>query len=660
MAWDDTPPSKDELAKAPAASWDAAPPTEDEIKASGMQVVDWKGKGEAALQGFGQAATLGYLPQLQAGAEKIRSAIDTGAAKLGIGPETPEMNEERLRKQGFKISGPDNSYVAQRDAAIKRDQALKEEHPGSYLAGQVGGIVATAPAIGGGLTKLPGMAKTAASFGGRVLQGAAGGAAQGALQNPGDTEGEIDPLQIEERKSNAKTGAMLGAVAQVGTEAIKNGADLVTSMPGRMKDWAALKSFKSAGGVKKHWEAAERGVGAEEIGKEMLKQGVVKPGATYEDIAKSAGDLKQKAGRVIGDTYEEATKIVSDPNFQAALSPQHQTLLAQTELNATKIADDLEQSLTAQLTGKAGGSKALAGVKSVLDELRQNGQNVSIEKLQEFKSGVDDLIRYNKDLADLPVAKQYMKVVRDELKSRMESRLGALDKILGSERVGSLKEANRQYGIWANAESAARDRVMRENANRFLSPSDYFTGGLGMAAGFASGDSLESRVKNAAIGGTAALANKGMRLYGNPVVAKAALGAGELMSRIPQQIPGAVTKVAGAMARNPGVLGAGAKSVLGGPKMSAPEAPAEDAPKLIDAPQTPPDKFAARGLERLGITDHALTQALLGDEKGRQLLREASQFSPGSQGFKRIKEQIKRQWVDSTRAPATRQGKGTK
>jgi hypothetical protein len=83
---------------------------------------------------------------------------------------------------------------------------------------------------------------------------------------------------------------------------------------------------------------------------------------------------------------------------------------------------------------------------------------------------------------------------------------------------------------------------------------------------------------------------------------------------------------------------------------------AEGQPQDAPSPQSP-DKFAARGLERLGITDHALTQALLSDEKGRQLLREASAFSPDSPAMKRIKEQIKRGWID--RQPA-RQGKGTK
>lgn len=648
MAWDDTPPSQDELAKAPkAAAWDAEPPSEDEIKNAGMKVVDWKGKGEAGLQGFGQAATMGYLPQLQ-------------AAVGGLIPDPNKGLDEELAKKGFKVEQSKDNYLARRDSALMRDQALKEENPGSYLAGQVGGVIATAPMVGSKLAKLPGLGKTAASLGGRLLQGAAGGAVQGAVQNPGDTQGEIDPLQIEERKANAGKGAALGAAAQLGGEIIGKGADLIKNTPKAMEDWAALKAFKSAGGVKKHWEAAERGVGADEIGKEMIKQGVVKPGATYEDIAKSAGALKQKAGNVISSAYKEATDIVSDPKFQASLSPQQQALLVKTDLNAVQIADDLEHSLAQQFKGRAGGTKALGEVRATLDELRQNG-SASMETLQSFKGDLDHMINYNKALSDQPAAKQALKSVRDEIKNRMQARLDALDNILGSDRLGSLKEANRQYGIWANAEGAAKDRVLRENANRFLSPSDYFSGGMGAVAGFASGDSLEGKLKNAAIGSTLGLANKGMRLYGNPVAAKAALGVGGALGKIPQQLPNAMAAIGNVAVKNPAVFGAGAKNVLGGPK-AQPGAPVEESPAppvMGDEPKAPlkgTDKWASQGIEKLGIRDHALAQQLLKDPEGKRLLIEASRHAPGSAEMKRITDQIKRGWVD--RQPA-RQGKGT-
>jgi hypothetical protein len=56
------------------------------------------------------------------------------------------------------------------------------------------------------------------------------------------------------------------------------------------------------------------------------------------------------------------------------------------------------------------------------------------------------------------------------------------------------------------------------------------------------------------------------------------------------------------------------------------------------------DHWVAQGIEKLGIQDNALTQRLLQDPKGRQLLIQASDLKSGSQAMKKVMNQIQKGW----------------
>lgn len=167
-------------------------------------------KGSAALEGFGQGVAAGYLPQLQAGAER---AIDKGLGLVGMGPDAVD---QKLRSQGFNV--PEQSYVQSRDQNIARMKGYADKAPGYYYGGQVGGVLASAPAVA---KMIPGVAaRPAAGFLSKASQAATSGAIQGAVQNPGDTQGKVDVLQIPERIENAKTGAAIGGGLSVAGSAI--------------------------------------------------------------------------------------------------------------------------------------------------------------------------------------------------------------------------------------------------------------------------------------------------------------------------------------------------------------------------------------------------------------------------------------------------------
>lgn len=577
--------SDEEMAKLEAASSSPKIISDDEMNE--MEKAAKPSRSMAALEGFGQGVGMGYLPQLQALSEPVMTRALDAVTGNNVSEDLPD-------------------YLTRRDENLKRIERYQKEVPGSYYAGQVGGLIAAAPAVAKGLAKVPflqtGAQAPKLGFLGRTAQAAGGGAVMGAVQNPGDRIGVIDPLQTEERIQNAKTGAIVGGATQVGTEAIKKGADLILSIPGRMQDYARLKAFKSSGAMLKDFrKGAERGR-INEMGQEMIEKGIVKAGSTFEDVASTSENLRQSAGQVIRDTYDEAAKILGDQKFVLGLKPAQRTLIKKTNLNAIKFAKELETQFEAELRGKAGGTAALSALRENLEELRSLGKLSNLADVQAFKESLDDIIKYNRSLGDEPLKKQFLFKMRDFLKGKIQERIDALDQVIGSNRLESLKEANRQYGIWAEISRIAKDRVARENANRFASLTDTIAGvggaGVGAVAGAASRGDLEGTLKGAAYGAGLGLINKGARLYGNPILTQATYKTGGLLKAIPSPVTGTVSRTAGLLASQPPTLGgAAAQLVLGGKVMPTPqgllgEPPADQ--RLLQRPSSDPNRKPAR------------------------------------------------------------------
>lgn len=177
---------------------------------------------EAGLESFGQVAAMGYLPQAQAGTQKAIDAL--------FGSPTAEA-DAKLKEQGFSLP-EEESYVEARDSYIDRGEKLSEENP---LASTVG----TGLGIGASMLA-PGMAAgKGAGFLSGMGRGAVAGGAQGAAYNPGDEEGEVDPLQLGDRALNAGIGATLGG-AIGGATGIAGKLAKRQKMTDQIKDSAGL------------------------------------------------------------------------------------------------------------------------------------------------------------------------------------------------------------------------------------------------------------------------------------------------------------------------------------------------------------------------------------------------------------------------------------
>jgi hypothetical protein len=147
-----------------------------------------KDVGDATLTGLNNGLTLGYNPQIQ------------GALGAGYDALTDNMGSDSLSER----------YLKRRDQEVAREKGVSDKAPIAEGLAQL---------AGGAAMPLPGSAETTA---GKLALAGARGAGYGALMNPGDKKGEIDPLQLDQRLQNANTGMATGQVlesAQLGAPA---------------------------------------------------------------------------------------------------------------------------------------------------------------------------------------------------------------------------------------------------------------------------------------------------------------------------------------------------------------------------------------------------------------------------------------------------------
>lgn len=122
--------------------------------------------------------------------------------------------------QGAISAATGGNYLQSRDEALRDLIQGRQEHPMSSTVGQLAGAGASA--------LVPGMVLGKAyTAGGRIAQGAGVGALYGAASNPGDTIGQLNPIQAEDRLKNAAVGAGIGGAI---SGAIEGGTALTDSL----------------------------------------------------------------------------------------------------------------------------------------------------------------------------------------------------------------------------------------------------------------------------------------------------------------------------------------------------------------------------------------------------------------------------------------------
>lgn len=367
----------------------------------------------AALEGFGEGATLGYLNNLQALADKPITAIGNFLT-------------------GNKVEADD--YVKARDFYNKRQERLKEENPGSFGAGQVAGTIVSSMPVA--------KAAQGATVAARALQGAGAGALYAGLQNTSENEGEIGGLDIGERTKNALYGAATGAGASLGADAIGKGIEKGVQAVSSIKDRAGQYLKKGAedlienatGATRKQAENYREGTG-----RFLLDNKIAGFGDSAEEISKKSAAAIQKAEGKIDTSLrsldDQGVKVSQDKVIEKIQE---------------RIASLREDSSQAQL---------VKNLEGIVDDIINTGKSeVKLSAAENTKRGYNTSSR----MWDNPkgsAGKQADKIAYRAFKDAVEESAGAAN----PQMAAVFKEGKSDFGLLNPVVDAAEKRAKQLN-----------------------------------------------------------------------------------------------------------------------------------------------------------------------------------------------------
>jgi hypothetical protein len=445
---------------------------------------------QTALESYGNTVLLGNLPQVQALVGGVTDKVLNPAMKL----------DHELKKQGFRIQGPDDGYIERRDTNIKRQIGLRAENPKAAIAGDVAGLVG-----GGLLTAGAGSAiKPAAGALGRLERSAAAGATMGALTNPGDVEGEVSPLQLDARFKNSLIGGTLGYVTQGALEGVSIGGKAASNY---FKGKAGEKAIAAIGANKADMKKLGE-KGAIKLGQDARDAGLVGPLSTPSRIAKNADKMKDEVGEQIGGLIDSADAAGA------------------TKVDGTKIGLAIleDPEIIAAKTTPGSGGMYSAALKEA-ETIASNGE-MTLKQAHALRRNIDQNINFNKRRTDLkPGEAEVLYKIRDAINSAMNE---SVDAMRGSQGANALKKANAQYSKLSRIQSIAENRVAMNSSNRTFGLTDNILAGAGASIGGTIAGPVGAAVGGAIGGGVSKLGRtfgKGVQSSAANVSSKASSGA---------------------------------------------------------------------------------------------------------------------------------------
>lgn len=449
---------------------------------------------ETALKGFGQGASQGYMPQLQAAL---------------VEPVTKPLVNAYLSMIGEKGRVPDDTYVQRRDENVKNLARLQKEDPVSFGGGQVAGALTSGLAIPGGA------AMKAASLPMKMLAGGGTAATMMSLQNPGDVEGKINPIQMDERIQAAQAPGMLldmpgGAVLE--NSLLPGIAHGIEKTPAALRSMAETQAFKALGPYARSIKQAFAKGKINKIGGTLLDEGAIKNIPTdFETLGKRTGEMATKK-------YGEKIDYMKDLQENVNKSKSSQTLGVSRKDLAKKMREELIESDTT--------IPDVARENDRFDRLikqfeKGDDEIIDVLKAEKMKEKVGSKINWDRiPGADIPDTEVARRSLYNKLMGGVEEAATAMEKE-GGRPAGEFKKIKDTYGNLAESKRIANNKANAEFAKGLLSPTDYISLGLGGTLGAATSDESSGRGQGGVLGSLSLLAaNKLQKNYGAQFLAK--------------------------------------------------------------------------------------------------------------------------------------------
>lgn len=461
---------------------------------------------EAALSAFGQQATLGYLPQIQAATEPI--------IQKALGYFLPED------PRGFTVQeAPSPDYTQRRDVAIREQQRMAEEQPMATMAGGLAGGLSTGIATGG----LFGTAGRAATFGGRLAQGAKAGALTGLIRNPGDTEGEISPIQPMERLQTSGADAITGALFQGALEGVGVAGRSLKGAGGKLAQYGEDKILKAIGTSKRQNISIDDRGKASEIAQTAINEGLIKVGDDIADIAKKSEAAQSESIKRLGGIYEKADKALEDSIGPIDFKP-----------SVVGIVENRKKDIVQKYADHIDGEEIIGEVGEYLNKL-ESKKDLTFGQLRKLRQSIDSKIKWTK-INGKDEFQNELKILRGDIQSEIGDRLAALNPELGTQ----FKAENKKLSNLIEIADISDAKKAAEKANASFGLRERMAGGVGAIVGGGIGAGISGPV-GAAVGagvgaGLNAITTKAARQYGTPFVAITANKIAKKLQENPQAL----------------------------------------------------------------------------------------------------------------------------
>lgn len=472
---------------------------------------------EAAITGFGKGASMGYLPQIEAGLDPL---IQGG---LDIVMGDPQAAQ---KSRGFNIKKPESSYIQRRDAQAAAQKQMESEHPTASALGEAGGAITSAI---GAQRFIPG--KTPVKFFEKLGQAAKTGAITGALKNPGETEGTYSPAQPIQRAKNSVSDALFSTVFQTGASGLGKMGTVLAKGGRNMKASAEKRSLQAAGLMLRD---ARRLLGyrkANDVGRAGLEEGIVEAGDTIHGIAEKALVKRKEVGKQLGDIYDQADEIIGKEmsSERAAINSANDAYNSEirkkpfwlkSELNMagndpsvgfspSEMAKQLKKEVELKFKGLAGSSEIKSKLLKILKDIEDNPQS-NFSRMKEIRLSIDEMINYGVDQKELGPVQKELKKFRNQFQDSVKLGLDQIDQRHGTKLKDNFVKTNKRLSNIMELEGIARDKASRDTANQTRGLSEKL-GGYGLAGVGAKVGGIPGAIIGFGVG---TLGEKAVRNYG--------------------------------------------------------------------------------------------------------------------------------------------------
>jgi hypothetical protein len=363
--------------------------------------IDIAGNAKAFLQNAGDAATLGYAPEIAATVRK------------GIEAVSPDSDiDAQLKEQGFTIQENDQSVNEIAQNIRKQVASDSDKFPVASIAGQVAGSIGLGGAAGTALKGVKGaraLAGAGKGFKG-IMLGAGGAGAEGFAYNPDSAEGEGDLL--DRLKTAAISAGTFGALKGLGNVGRKMGK------------WSNENALKSLG----------------------LKKGtrkLISQRGNFDDVAqviKEVDPLKFNS-RDAAESISSAKRLIYEPAEDAI---NKSNALAKFDGMTGSIYKDLKKPVRTRVSRDYNEK-----LKELLKEnLSFNGGKSDIKNLNQIRREMDSLAKFGEKEVK-STTNEAAEDIANKLRKYVDEGMSFEDPAISKQ----FKEANKKYSALKSIEN---------------------------------------------------------------------------------------------------------------------------------------------------------------------------------------------------------------